>query len=83
MTREVFPGITGTPKTVTLRKEADGWYACISCAEVPVEPLAHTGEATGIDVGLKVFLIIADGGWSKVRAITARQKSKLRKPSVG
>jgi putative transposase len=25
----------GTPKTVTIRREADGWYACISCAEGP------------------------------------------------
>jgi putative transposase len=73
----------GTPKTVTLSKEADGWYACISCAEMPVEPLPHTGEETGIDVGLKVFLITADGGWSKIRAITARRNSNLRKLSVG
>jgi putative transposase len=53
--------LAGTPKTVTIRREADGWYACISCAEVPVEPLPATGHETGIDVGLKVFLITADG----------------------
>src|SRR5215469_1454143 len=51
----------GTPKTVTIRREADGWYACISCAEVPIEPLPATGHETGIDVGLKVFLVTADG----------------------
>jgi putative transposase len=53
--------LQGTPKTVTIVKEADGWYACISCTDVPVEPLPRTGEETGIDVGLKVFLITADG----------------------
>ena len=53
--------LEGTPKTVTISKEADGWYACISCAEVPTEPLPLTGNETGIDVGLKVFLITADG----------------------
>jgi putative transposase len=53
--------LTGTPKTVTISKEADGWYVCFSCAEVPVEPLLQTGEDTGIDVGLTVFLITADG----------------------
>jgi putative transposase len=53
--------IEGTPKTVTISREADGWYACISCAEVPIEPLPVTGHETGIDVGLKVFLITADG----------------------
>ena len=51
----------GTPKTVTLSHEADGWYAIISCAEVPTQPLMPTGRETGIDVGLQVFLITADG----------------------
>jgi putative transposase len=51
----------GTPKTVTISREADGWYACISCAEVPLQPLPATCQETGIDVGLKVFLITADG----------------------
>ena len=27
--------LEGTPKTVAVRREADGWYACISCAQVP------------------------------------------------
>jgi putative transposase len=53
--------VAGTIKTVTVSKEADGWYVCFSCAEVPTEPLPLTGQATGIDVGLKVFLITADG----------------------
>jgi putative transposase len=53
--------VEGTIKTVTLSREADGWYVCFSCAEVPVQPLPPTGNETGIDVGLKVFLITADG----------------------
>jgi putative transposase len=53
--------LNGTPKTVTISREADGWYACFSCAEVPIQPLPLTGCETGIDVGLKVFLITADG----------------------
>ena len=32
--------LEGTPKTVTLSREADGWYVCFSCADVPVRPLA-------------------------------------------
>jgi hypothetical protein len=32
-----------------------------SGAEVPAEPLPLTGQEAGIDVGLKVFLIRADG----------------------
>src|SRR5262249_26922597 len=53
--------LEGTPKTVTVRREADGWYVCFSCAEVPVQPLSLNGRETGVDVGLKVFLITADG----------------------
>jgi putative transposase len=51
----------GTPKTVTISREADGWYVFFSCAQVPVEPLPVTGRETGIDMGLKVFLVPADG----------------------
>jgi putative transposase len=53
--------VAGAPKTVTLSREADGWYASCSCAAVPVAPLPFTGRETGIDVGLKVLLITADG----------------------
>jgi putative transposase len=53
--------IPGTIKTVTGSKEAGGWYACCSCAEVPVESLPLTGTETGIDVGLTVLLVTADG----------------------
>ena len=53
--------LQGAPKTVTISHEADGWYASISCADVPAQPLPATGRETGIDVGLKVFLITAEG----------------------
>jgi putative transposase len=53
--------LEGTPKTVTNSQEADGWYAIISCAEVPAYPMPPTGQETGIDVGLKVFLVTAQG----------------------
>jgi putative transposase len=53
--------LEGTPKTVTISREADGWYACVSCAEVPTQPLPSTGQESGIDVGLKVFLVTAQG----------------------
>ncbi len=53
--------IEGTIKTVTVSHEADGWYVCCSCAEVPADPLPRTGQETGIDVGLQVFLVTADG----------------------
>jgi putative transposase len=53
--------LEGTPKTVTISHEADGWYVILSCADVPAQPLPPTGRETGIDLGLTVFLITADG----------------------
>jgi putative transposase len=53
--------VAGTVKTVTVSKEADGWYVSFSCADVPAESLPLTGNETGIDVGLQVFLITAEG----------------------
>ncbi len=53
--------LQGTAKTLILAREADGWYVCVCCADVPVVSLPSTGYETGMDVGLKVFLITADG----------------------
>jgi putative transposase len=53
--------LEGTPKTITISKEADGWYVAISCADVPVHPLSPTGQETGIDLGLESFATLANG----------------------
>src|SRR5215831_1356079 len=53
--------LQGTPKTVTISREADGWYVAISCAEVPVQPLPPTGQETGIDLGIEAFATLSDG----------------------
>jgi putative transposase len=53
--------LEGTPKTVTISREADGWYACFSCAGVPIQPLPATGQETGIDLGLESFATLANG----------------------
>jgi putative transposase len=53
--------LEGTPKTVTISREAGGWYACISCADVPVQPLSLTGREIGIDLGIEAFATLSDG----------------------
>ncbi len=53
--------VEGSIKTVTVSREADGWYVCFACEGVPVQPLPPTGQETGIDVGLVHFLTRADG----------------------
>jgi putative transposase len=53
--------IEGAPKTVTISREADGWYVCLSCADVPTQPLPATGQETGIDLGIEAFATLTDG----------------------
>jgi putative transposase len=53
--------LEGTPKVVTISKEADGWSVCCSCADVPVQPLPTTGQETGIDLGIEAFATLSDG----------------------
>jgi putative transposase len=53
--------LQGTPKTVTVSREADGWYACFSCEGVPLQPLPLTRQETGIDLGLESCATLATG----------------------
>ncbi len=80
--------LEGTPKTVTISREADGWYACFSCADVPMQPLPATGQETGIDLGLEAFATTSDGtrifhpGWyrkAERRLKTAQRRVSRRK----
>jgi putative transposase len=79
--------LKGTPKTVTISREADGWYVCISCADVPVQPLPATGQETGIDLGIEAFATLSDGtrifspGWYRQaeRALKTAQRRVSRR----
>jgi putative transposase len=53
--------LEGTPKTVTISREADGWYVAFSCADAPTQPLPATGQEMGIDLGLEAFATLSDG----------------------
>jgi putative transposase len=79
--------IGGMPKTVTICREADGWYVCFSCANVPVEPLPATSQETGIDLGIEAFATLSDGtrifspGWYRKaeRALKTAQRRVSRR----
>jgi putative transposase len=74
--------LEGIPKTVTISREADGWYVCISCAAVPVQPVPPTGQETGVDLGSEVVATRSDGtrifspGWYRraERALKTAQR---------
>jgi putative transposase len=77
----------GAHKTVTISKEAGGWYVCFSCADVPVQLLRAMGQETGIDLGIEAFAILSDGtrifhpGWYRkaARALKAAQRRVSRR----
>jgi putative transposase len=79
--------IEGTPKIVTLSREADGWYDCFSCADVPVQPLPPTGQEAGVDLGIAAFATLSDGtrifhpGWYRraERALKTAQRRVWRR----
>ena len=53
--------IQGTIKTMTFRRDADGWYVIFSCDLGAVVPEPASGPAVGIDLGLKAFLVTSEG----------------------
>jgi len=86
--------LEGTPKTVTISREADGGYVTISCAIISVQPLPATGRETGIDLGLEAFATLSYGtrifhpGWHRKaeralktahRRVTRRKKGSNRR----
>ena len=71
--------IEGTPKTVTICKEADGWYLALSSAEAPLHPLPATGQETGIDLGLESFATRADGARICTPAYYRKAEAYLRR----
>jgi putative transposase len=79
--------LEGTPKTVTISREADGWYVCFSCADVPTQPLPATGQQTGIDLGIEAFATLSNGtrifhpGWYRKaeRALKTAQRRVARR----
>jgi putative transposase len=80
--------LEGTPKTLTISREADGWYACFACADVPIQPLPLTAQETGVDLGLEAFATLSSGerifhpGWyrkAEQKLKTAQRRVSRRK----
>jgi putative transposase len=79
--------IEGAPKTVTISREADGWYVSFSCADVPIQPLPPACQEIGIDLGIETFVTLSDGtrifspGWYRKaeRALKTAQRRVSRR----
>lgn len=53
--------LLGRPKTLTIRREYDGWYAVIVCDQIEPRPLPETNTVIGVDVGLEAFATLSTG----------------------
>ncbi len=71
--------IEGTIKTMTFRREADGWYVIFSCDLGDRQPKPATGPAVGIDLGLKSFLVTSDGAQIAPPQFYRKAQASLRR----
>ena len=75
--------LEGKVKTLTVKREADGWHACFSCEadepqkkplwQIPIERVA------GGDLGLKKFLTLADGSSVDAPQFLRRMENKIKR----
>ncbi|MFE9101501.1 RNA-guided endonuclease InsQ/TnpB family protein [Actinomadura geliboluensis] len=53
--------VQGIVKTISVKWEGRRWFVVLSCDQVPAEPLAATGAAAGIDLGVASLATTSDG----------------------
>ena len=54
-------GLRGTPKTITVSRQAGRWRVTVFCVDVPSQPLPANGQQIGLDVGVNVLAGLSDG----------------------
>jgi putative transposase len=55
--------VAGMVKTVSVKREGRRWYVVLTAEQAAPEPLAKTGSAVGIDMGIANFLADSHGGF--------------------
>jgi putative transposase len=67
----------GKPKTCSLVRRADGWYACIVCEIAPC-PFPETGQEIGVDLGIEAFATLSNGERIENPRLYHRAQKQLR-----
>ena len=75
--------IEGKTKSATFKREADGhWYVLLvsefEMPDVPLPPVPES-EVVGIDLGLKDFYVLSDGGRKEAPRFARKGQRKLRR----
>jgi putative transposase len=68
----------GKPKTCSIIRRADGWYACIVC-EIEPCPFPDTGRKIGLDLGLETFARLSNGEPIENPRLYQRARKRLKK----
>jgi len=74
--------VEGKVKTVTVKREADGWYACFCCEanEPQKKPIEQAIERiVGGDLGLEKFLTLADGSSTENPQFLRQAEDKIKR----
>jgi len=75
--------LEGKVKTLTVKREVDGWYACFSCEadEPPKKPIEQIPieRVAGGDLGLEKFLTLADGTSEENPQFLRRMENKIKR----
>ena len=64
----------GNVKTLTVRRRVDGWFITLSCEVQKPKDLPATGQAIGIDIGLKEQVVTSEGeALGDLKALKAKE----------
>lgn len=63
---------------VTIKKSKTGKYYCSICCDVEINELPHTGEAVGIDVGIKSAVVLSNGTEIKNPHFSKKSERKIK-----
>jgi putative transposase len=71
--------VEGCIKTVSFKREPDGWHVVFSCELPDVELTTDNASTVGIDMGLQSFLVTSDGEKVEPPKFYRRAQGQLRK----
>lgn len=71
--------LTGTIKTLTIKREGDHWYASFACEVEAPEKLPVSYEDTGIDLGVTHFAALSNGEFIEPPKHYRKAEKKLKK----
>ena len=82
--------VIGAVRQITVKRETEGWYACIQAEQEMQVPLPRCGSAVAIDVGVASVATMSDGtkypspiNFKKVEKKIAEEQRKLAKKRKG